>query len=194
MDVGLDDGQRKRVLLYLLFVQMRASLSSFYPLVASLKDPGTATHISVSYFLLLFYSSSSSYSDSLARLTSFAFFFSAVCFAHRKHRITSNHTASYRIPSSRNPLYISRGYRGLRKVSPAEHLNPGRTTTEAPQITTTMSGYPQQQYPPQQGYGPPPGQYPPQGYPPQQMQYQGPPQGGYPPQKEEKSHGCFYTW
>ncbi|KAK4198994.1 hypothetical protein QBC40DRAFT_255545 [Triangularia verruculosa] len=69
-----------------------------------------------------------------------------------------------------------------------------------------MSGYPPQQggyypqappqgYPPQ-GYPPPDGGYPPQGYPPQgypppqqQMQYQ-----QAPPPKEEKSHGCLYTW
>ncbi|KAG7291458.1 hypothetical protein NEMBOFW57_001477 [Staphylotrichum longicolle] len=70
-------------------------------------------------------------------------------------------------------------------------------------------GHPQGGYPPPQGYGAPPpqgyGAPPPQGYaqgyPPQQPGY-GP---GYPPQhemqytpgpapKEEKSHGCLYSW
>ncbi len=45
--------------------------------------------------------------------------------------------------------------------------------------------YPQGQYPPQPPYGQPPnGQYPPQ-----EMQYQ-----PAPPPKEEKSHGCLYSW
>ncbi|KAK4182464.1 hypothetical protein QBC35DRAFT_169277 [Podospora australis] len=51
-------------------------------------------------------------------------------------------------------------------------------------------GYPPQGYPPPDGGYPPQG-YPPQGYPPpqQQMQYQ-----QAPPPKEEKSHGCLYSW
>ena len=50
-------------------------------------------------------------------------------------------------------------------------------------------GY-QPQYP-QGGYQPQPGGYQPQpgGYQPQQMQFQ-----GQAPPKEEKSHGCLYTW
>ena len=70
-------------------------------------------------------------------------------------------------------------------------------------LKLTASSHHHSGYPPQQGYAP---QYPPQGYAPH-PQY--PPQEGYgqypppqqqmhyqqgPPPKEEKSHGCLYSW